>query len=250
MSLGSEVAEKVSPMHGGIGAKRGLVWSMVLVTLLFGLSPAYGGTIYENFNNNTFNHTLFWLNNEGVASSLVDNNRLEISIPANSGSFFSVGGLELYDQFSLKGDFDVQVDFNLLAWPVANGCNAGIISNNFEVCRKSYHDNFLGNVEAYLAYFAPGQEHFWVNTSDTSGKLRLKRTGNTIEASYWKSGGWMSIGSHTDPQLGAQATAYIGAYSGGSGASETVLAAFDNYQITNKYLGNGATTAILQLLLD
>ena len=209
--------------------------------------------IYEGFDDNQYQEDLFWMNTSGVGSADLANQELQVTIPANDGVAFAVAGLE--NRLRLAGDFDMQVDFSLPTWPAGNGVNAGIISPLCSVTRHSFHDNFSGDVDAYLAALPPGQESFWVNTTDSSGKLRLRRTGNTVEAFYWLSGAWQSMGSNTDPQLGAPIEVYIGACSGGGayGPTKTVTATFDNYVIIFSKVDTGPnpySPGALMLLLE
>lgn len=191
-----------------------------------------------------FNTKYFWLNILGEASAGVVNKSFQVTIPANDGVSFLVGGLEQYNQYELIGNFDVQVDFNLIAWPFGNWVSAGIIMPNFTVARYS-----PGNVDQYIIFFAPDQKWFNVNTSDLQGKLRLNRTGNTVSGYYWQNNGWQLIGSDTNSQFAGPAGGYIGGLSGGSGnPTKTVTAAFNNYRITNAVFPSGL--APLSLLLE
>lgn len=87
-----------------------------------------------------------------------------------------------------------------------------------------------------------------IGTSDTSGKLRLTRTGNTMQAFYWAPSGWQLIISRTDQLLGAncQISMYAGSH---NFQGKTAQVAFDNIQIINGNVGNHPITSILQLLL-
>ena len=100
--------------------RRALLVSLSLVlALLLGLPPAYaGGIISENFNNNTYNQDLWFIYTQGTGpSTAVTGDRLEITIPANAFTSdpYPFGGV-IGSKFELKGDFDVQVDFNLFNW--------------------------------------------------------------------------------------------------------------------------------------
>jgi len=228
-------------LHFAVNGKRGFAWIMFLVIFFLSLSPLHGGTIYENFNNNTFNHNLFEIFTQGGPTVETINNSLVVTIPGESPGDRMDG--YLVSNFRLTGDFDVQVDFNLLLWPLPNGVGTGIFMGSAAVDRRSYGP---GN-EVYEAYFA-GMD-FRVNTSDTSGKLRLKRTNETLEAFYWQNG-WQSFGLHSDPQLAGKVHISIGAFSfANQFMGQTVEVALDNYQITNRYLGNNLAP-ITALLLD
>ena len=58
----------------------------------------------------------------------------------------------------------------------------------------SYTDFYGYNREVYLTHFDDGVQGF-ISTSDTSGKLRLVRSGSTITGYYYSSNNWASIHS-------------------------------------------------------
>jgi uncharacterized repeat protein (TIGR01451 family) len=211
---------------------------MFLAIFLLSLSPAFGGTIYEKFNNNTYNHDLFWLGIQGEGTTaVVANKRLEITLPASSGGSLYMGMLE--SNFSLAGDFDVQVDFNLLTWPPYNEAQVGLSiaqAYNFSIFRRSRGLYAAGRDEVYYTMIM-GHETY-VPASGTSGKLRMTRTGNKMEGFYWDGEAWQSVGSYTDPYLGYPTTVNLNLDRDTYFSGPIVKAALDNYQITNKYLGN------------
>jgi hypothetical protein len=181
-----------------------LVFLWLVLAMLVGFSPSYGGGVLtENFINNIYNQDLWFISTQGIGpSTAVTNNRLEITLPANSstgGNPFPFGGV-LGCKFALRSDYDVQVDFTLFNWPVPTGVQVGIqpvIRNGgFSAGFWLMNDPTLspGPTQVYNAWLN-GSE-FRVATSDTSGKLRLQRVGNTINAYYWSSG-WQLLGSNT-----------------------------------------------------
>jgi hypothetical protein len=154
---------------------------------------------------------------------------LEITVPQGGEAY-------LLAKNNLYGDFDLKVDFNLLSWPIPNGVSVGIGAGSdamdLAVKRASYgSDDPGGQREVYYAYFTyAGEEEYppiEVLTTDTSGKLRMKRTGNKVEMFYGKDGAWELIGSRTDDH-------FMGTVGFGlSGQSDQPLqqaqVAFDNF---------------------
>ena len=231
-----------------------------LSVFLLWLSPAYGGTISESFNNNnTYDQNFWFLHNQGTGpSTVVANNRLEITIPANAssgGNPYPFGG-NIGSRFELVGDFDVQVDFNLFNWPAPVGIQLGIgptvLSGSFPAGVWLMNDpNYLPNNQVYEAFLkSTGVQ---IGNLDNAGKLRLKRTGTTLQAFYWAPSGWLSIASNTDPSFGAICGIQMYALSHNF-QGKAVQVAFDNIQLTyNKIRPFGTRnppTGILQLLLD
>jgi hypothetical protein len=230
---------------------RGFVGVLVLATFFLGISPAYGRTVIENFDNNTYNHTLFWVNTSGTpnqpAVTVVDEH-LQVTISGPITGIFAAG-LQMTDNLVLAGDFDLQVDFNLVAWPLNSGVGAGIVSPLFDV-RRVAADGQEGVTETYF-FGIPGQGITTVTTGDMSGKLRLKRTGSTVQAFYWVPAisSWQSIGDPvTDATLAAPTSAYIGIYSRDFTVEPPLTVTFDNYKIMLP--DATAATAGLLLLLE
>ena len=221
--------------------KPGLASLLLLAILLLTVSPSQARVITENFDNGQFNPDLFSIHIEGTGpSAAVVTGHLEITLPSDStidpsGKY----GYYLYTKFGLTGDYDVQVDFNLLTWPSENGA-AGIFTYNCEVSRRKF------GTEVYCAHFSSGAE-FRVNTSDTTGALRLKKTGTTLRAFYRHGAEWKLIGSSTDPQFGQENGISIGSFNfPDPNARKNLKVAFDNLRITSPPF----SPAIPPLLLD
>ncbi|HEY9073031.1 MAG TPA: hypothetical protein VIN67_02765 [Desulfobaccales bacterium] len=222
--------------------KMPVVLAGLLVGFLLSVSPLYAGTIFQSFTNNSFNTQYFFLQMSGTPGTptvAVTSNRLELTVPATTSSTSppAAAGLEPYDIYNLTGDYDIQVDFNLLNWPTPNGVQAGIITPQYEVDRVYY--DWQGNQDAYFVYFfaetVPGQPNWGhvVPTSDNSGKLRLNRIGNTVSGYYWQNNAWQPIASNTDPQNGGPISFYIGGYAGNRSIGQDTKIAFDNLKVTN-----------------
>jgi hypothetical protein len=224
---------------------------LVLAIFILGISPAYARTVIENFDNNTYNQTLFWVNTSGTPNQpavTVAEKHLQVTIPGPITGIFAAG-LQMTDKLILAGDFDLQVDFNLVAWPLNSGVGAGIVSPLFDV-RRVASNGEEGVTDSYF-FGIPGQKITMVPTGDMSGKLRLKRTGSTVQAFYWvpASSSWQSIGDPvTDATLAAPTSTYIGIYSRDFTSAPPLTVTFDNYKIMLP--GATAATAGLLLLLE
>jgi hypothetical protein len=212
-------------------------------------------TIYEGFEDNSYYQDIWFTNTQGQGpSTAVANNRLEITIPSNSssgGSPYPFGG-SIGTKLVFRGDFDVQADFTLFNWPAPTGIQVGIIptfrSGGFAAGVWLMSDPAYSPPQVYEAYL--NGTDVKIGNSDTSGKLRLSRTGTTIQAYYWSTGGWQLITSRTDPSFGADCSFGMYALSHNF-QGKTAQVAFDNLQIG--YTGIVSETnfnpAILQLLL-
>lgn len=172
-------------------------------------------------------------------------NRLELQLSPQSaavadgsfGAFFEARCL-------LDGDFDVQVDFELLDWPAANGARLGILAIDPEAPSGATP---LGSVQmARASLSSPGESYAaWSSlqppqvhalTNDQTGTLRLVRSDNLITAYYLSGDDWLQLGSAYRAPADALRVR-IGIWSSSSGfADTTVRAAFDNFIVRDAEL--------------
>jgi hypothetical protein len=138
----------------------------------------------------------------------------------------------------------VQVDFDLLTWPVSSGIKVGIDS---DFPSSVHRASTSGPLEEYYIWI--NRRMLKIPTTDTSGKLRMTRKGNTFEGFYWQNNDWKSIGSFTDSTYGREIGINISANTGtpSSFSGQMVKVAFDNLRITNKIISSDTT--FLPLLL-
>ena len=201
-----------------------------------GASPG-SPTPYDDFDDNACDDTLWNVIESGGPYVTETNQRLEITLPADSsGDKFSAGYSGTH---VLRGDFDIQVDYQLLTWPENNGVRMGLwierAPSTFTVERVSYSSS---------DYFTPG-DHYTTNfddsillsaTSDTDGKLRLVRTGSLFEGYYRNetSGDWvLSQRFQGGSSSAREATFMLKAWSHDYAfADDLVVVAFDNFVIT------------------
>ena len=237
--------------HGKIS----LVVILWLAVALFAASPSQaGGTITENFDNNQYNQNLWWVESMGDGvTSVVTNNSLQITLPASVGGTLYMGLMG--GAFTLSGDFEMVVDFDLLDWPSNNQAQIGLSinqANDFSIFRRSGSVNEGGE-----KYFTMIKNVYAEKrpVSGTSGKLRMKRTGNTMEGAYWDGADWIVVGSGTDPSLGADVSVHLSLNRDTPFSGPIVKGAFDNISLTYDKIiyennqGNPAG-AILLLLMD
>lgn len=217
---------------------------VVLGFLLLLATPSKGETLYDQFNDNSLNENLWWADVTGTGPTVQEiNGRLEITFPANSSGVTLMAGVG--SEFELMGDFDARVDFDLLNWPEGNGFNVSLTTGvNFTISRYSYT---FWDHEGYLLYSAGNM--FSVPASETSGKLRIKRTGNTMEAFYWQNDAWQSIGASSNDQFAGKTNIGLNADCGNPSrfTGQLVKIGFRNFQVTDQL---GAAMPFLPLLLD
>jgi hypothetical protein len=135
--------------------------------------------------------------------------------------------------FSLRGDFDVTVAYNLIDWPSNNGMRIGIgIAPWYGSQRVS--QVYFGSPPGTDAYvFDAGGVTGVTPTTDLSGQLRMARTGSSLAGYYWSaaSQSWVLIGSGAvSPQdFGLAVSAWSGQ---GFFSSQAVQVSFSNLRIT------------------
>jgi hypothetical protein len=212
---------------------------IALAVLLLGVLPCFGATITENFDNNQYNDDLFWLFNmgQGVTAQVV-NERLEIGIPANVDGMGNFGVVD----YLFAGDFDLQVDFSLLNWPAHNqtqvmlGAGAAGGQEYLQVARA----NGMNDTEIYFTLFKRQWTNDTAPAAGNSGKLRIKRTGNTAEAMFWDGAAWQTLGSYADPMVGKPSYIFMNFSRNAGGADSPAIAgALDNIKITYNELRSG-----------
>ena len=219
---------------------------------------ALNWTIFESFDNTTYDQDSWFLSTQGQGpATAVANNRLEISIPANAsagGNPYPFGG-NIGSRFEMLGDFEVQVDFDLPTWPAPTGVQVGLgptlMRGSFPAGVWLMSDPTYSPPQVYEAYLNGTDNK--IGTADSSGKLRLTRTGLTMQAFYWSAGGWQLIASRTDPLFGATCGITMYALSHNF-QGKAVKVAFDNIQVIyNKIRPFGtrnSTAGALQMLLQ
>lgn len=166
------------------------------------------------------------------ATLATSNGRLEVSIRADAANGPPGGwiGAHIGTNCQLRGDFDVQVDYELIDWPAANGVSAFMNTYygpepNFEsITRSSFPWG-----ELYDARI--DQRPSTLLSDDRSGTLRLTRTGSVLTASARAVGGdWRVVA--TRPAVTAATVITVGAASHDDiFGDRDVRVGFDNFSI-------------------
>ncbi len=161
----------------------------------------------------------------GIGLMAVGNQQLEM-VKASSG----IGYMGLATRCKLAGDFDVQVDYRLSIWPAQNFHTVRLMASDLPdggtgfpgVYRNSYADeNYQFRNQLGTAGLVS------VPTTDTSGTIGLKRTGQTLSG-YTSLG---TIGSATTTPNPAGFTIDFATPS--TTAPGDVAIAFDNFKVNS-----------------
>jgi len=213
---------------------------------IFSLFPIHTASasplITENFSNNKFNSTLWKIFQQGSGPTAeIANQRLEITIPPNSTNDPTIGGFGagLGSLCNLRGDFDMQVAFQLLVWPSESGVRVGLgpsvhglaaaLSTPFAVERDSFSVYDIPPGEFYLTHMEDGVRGV-TPTSDQIGYLRITRTGSYATGYYLNGSQWIQI--HTGPVTTFDVGFGFAAWSDDNLFSQqTEKVAFDNFTL-------------------
>ena len=161
------------------------------------------------------------------------NGRLEIDVPSSTVN--GPAGYATSDALSvcrLKGDFDIQVDYELLAWP---SLDPGVNGVNLNFGVNFTHTLFVHNASGTTGistFFPEPAANVFAPFGDTSGGLRLVRSGDTLTGYHRSGGSWI-------PLLGVpftvlEAFVQLSIFTNDPPNSHPdVKVAFDNFQIAS-----------------
>jgi hypothetical protein len=150
----------------------------------------------DDFNDNTINQNWWDDFDQGGPTVTETNQHLEVDIPpTSSGDAFYAG---YTSKFRIRGDFDVEVSYQLPIWPLKNGVRLGIIAGSlgFSPQRVSC-GNGEGCVDVYLVNNSGTLSVFLDASSHTEGKFRVTREGDIVTGYYYDSNtsNWVEISS-------------------------------------------------------
>lgn len=196
------------------------------------LLPASSNPILvEDFHEDKLNPALWGIQNKGSGVQLaIARQRLEITHSADAADdpATNMFGAEVTSVCALTGDFDLQVDYTLLAWPPDNGVRLGLIvkpdsQHSLAIERFDKLDN--GEADGYVVDF--NGVAGYTPTTDAKGKLRLTRTNTTLTGYFYQNGHWVAL--HSSPGSAGDLHIALGSWSHNNYfGHETVHIAFDN----------------------
>jgi hypothetical protein len=138
-------------------------------------------------------------------------------------------------QCHLLGDFDVQVDYQLLQWPPASGVNVDF--DTFDIVNGSYGDVYgmfvfdPGSGTGISTHF-PGPLNTFVPAPDPSGTLRFVRVGSTLTGYRLTLAGWSALQSISDPAN--EKDVNLNVFSNAAQFSHPdVQVAYDNFRVSS-----------------
>jgi hypothetical protein len=206
---------------------------VALFFCLFCSTQVLALTFTEDFSGPTIN-SFWWTPGTTNGNTLaLDTNSQSLKMYQNTTS----GTAGLTFNYQLVGDFEVTVDYKTYNWDLTghDQQRIGLGCANIVVQRVS--DWWFGG-EIYLTYWSGASWTGGTPTTDTSGKLRLKRVGSTITGYFWDknanggAGGWAVAYYHgTSPAAPAPAQFGMGIWSGYSGTQIGNIIEWDNVYV-------------------
>jgi hypothetical protein len=126
---------------------------------------------------------------------------LQLFIPASAqadANHQQLIAINVTAKCKISGDFDLQADYALQTWPARNGVRFGLVAGDYHVVRTS--DPHAAE-NTYTTNLAGAQTS--AETQDSTGRLRLARTGTTITGYYLTNRTWTTIASAPVPTAAA-----------------------------------------------
>lgn len=203
------------------------------------------GTWSDNFNDNSLD-TSVWsatagLHGASTASVDEQNNRLEMSMTDVTGQDHTY--VHTNGNILATGDFDARVDFDLLTHSDVDQWHCFLTARSVERNGSRAWEE----VRASIEYDGGGNRQYggeircngvptvldgtgsYVNTADTSGELRIVRSGGTASAYYWNGVDWTLLESDS---IGSDDMYIMLWISSGDGNLPDIEVAFDNFTLT------------------
>lgn len=161
----------------------------------------------------------------------------------------------LYNTHWVDGDFDVQVDFNIVNGPATNDWYTWM-----RFWGRDSNDLFITGYagmryrSSAKSYFASFYNSGWTGetntgTADTSGKFRFYRNGNIIYSQYWNGASWTTMDSE---DYGAAPEVVMLFEVGSSNGNPNVQVKYDNFKVNSArrvrgYSGTSSGPASVQV---
>jgi hypothetical protein len=216
--------------------RRLLVTVVVIAAIGAFAASARGGIVTphridETFNGSTIDLADVWAwwgtNQPGLATFAQGGGVLTVNVTAGAQPDVNVGS---QTRCLAHGDFDAQVDFNLVTWPPMNGIWVSLMVGGtpYNVYRVSWQ---FDPSEQYGAYLPPAGAT--LPAFGTTGTLRLTRRGDIFSAYYLSGRAWIPLVSGTGPTGDVPfSLAVFNISNAATFAGLPVTVAFDNFHVT------------------
>lgn len=179
---------------------RKTIYTIVILSI-FIIAVTGQCSVIDNFDDGKMDTSLWTTFIDGIGPTAIEESGcVVVTIPADAHEAedpHSFGG-GFKSAKCIRGDFDIQVDYNLVEWPSGSGVSVGLglwpvrTGNMGNVQRSSFGTLEGGPIEAYATdYSVSGGGG--VPTNHISGSLRLARVGNMLISGVLVDGEWVEI---------------------------------------------------------
>jgi hypothetical protein len=143
--------------------------------------------------------------------------------------------------FHMEGNFDIQVAFTTVLNPASNYWYVGLFVTGDDLPSETTQNCFFQRIQyinslTFTSDMMTGGA--WSGaadadtTSQTQGKFRIIRTGDSFESRYWNGSVWVSQGSWSNASMGDTCRVYM-EYRSWGGSGPTADAFFDTFTINS-----------------
>lgn len=169
-------------------------------------TPCCLGNVTDDFSDG--NLAPFWVDGSGCGSVYESGGQLVMDYPSSCAFYPSDNYFYLNTAYQLCGDFDIQLDFNLVSWPVPSGwefCTFFVSNVDFSdwFAIERLQVNSAGGCVPYIDSYKSWRTtpdncvSTFVSTSVTQGKFRIARTGSSLSAYCWDGSNWILVRTET-----------------------------------------------------
>ncbi|MHC4674633.1 MAG: DUF6531 domain-containing protein, partial [Planctomycetota bacterium] len=145
------------------------------------------------------------------------------------------------ETFWLRGDFDIQVDFEVVSGPETSRWHGFLAIYNqaghYTRFERQYNDAQGGHGYRHFGYDGTNYPmEGTINRNDTSGKLKLTRSGATFKSYAWYNDQWNLVATSSGFNTGEDVYLQIGVAVGTDKPAAEIN--FDNFQVNSGNLGS------------
>ena len=198
------------------------------------VTKTFGAPFVDDFSSTPLGD--FWSTSIVGAGTSVrqTNGQLQISLPAGglpdpSSGFANPG---VFSVCNLRGDFDIQVDYDLLTQPFPDSVNPLFNEGNF------INGQFISSNGIFLSKFGISGNFDgvpfggFVPNVPPRGSMRLTRQGSTLTASYDVDGTWQTLETRDD-LVADESDVALSLFSNAIQQVSDVNVAFDNFRVNS-----------------
>ncbi|MFH1313221.1 MAG: hypothetical protein ABIJ00_08335 [Candidatus Eisenbacteria bacterium] len=210
---------------------------LFLVLVLVSPQAGVAESMCDSFEDGDYSD--FWEDASGCGSISEHSGRMNLT--KNSGCVGNAVA-RWQSQHILSGDFNVEVDFTFFSFSMPDTgyryhsikvfSTAGGVLGGMERWRSAFTNSCTPYQDAYK-FYANGTNSCtseWIQTSDSSGKFRLSRSGSTFRAYYWSGTSWILGLSETVPTASVRIWLTTGT---GSNENSGHSVGFDNLRVNS-----------------